>query len=296
MVASTGARLTSLTVMTTTSLSASEPSEAINVTLKAPDCVKLGVQVKVPVPLRLLTKLAPEGTPTALIVGVVPSGSVAVSLNVRSTPSLTFFGPMVASTGARLTLLTVMTTTSLSASEPSEAINVTLKAPDCVKFGVHVKVPVPLRLLTKLAPEGTPTALIVGVVPSGSVAVSLNVRSTPSLTLFAPIVARIGARFTLLTVIATTSLSARAPSDAMTVTLKTPLCVKSGLKLKVPVPLPLFVNVALVGTLSALRVGIVPSASEAEATKLRFAPSLTLLGPIVARTGALPARAKLTTK
>ena len=140
--------MTLFTVIATTSESANAPSEAMNVTLKTPDWVKFGVQVNVPVPFRLLTNVAPEGTPTALIVGVVASGSVAESLKVSNTPSLTLFAPIAASTGARLTLLTVIATISESASVPSEAIKVTLYTPDCVKLGVQLNVPVPLPLLT----------------------------------------------------------------------------------------------------------------------------------------------------
>ena len=62
-------------------------------------CVKLGVKLKVPVPLPLLTKVALVGRFTALIVGNVPSGSVAESLKFSVKPSVTDFAPIAASTG-----------------------------------------------------------------------------------------------------------------------------------------------------------------------------------------------------
>ena len=64
-----------------------------------------------------------------------------------------------------------------------------------------------------------------------------------------------------------------------------PACVNVGVQLNVPVPLPLFINVAPVGRVDVVRLGVVPSASVALILKLRLMPSVTDLAPIVARTG-----------
>ena len=56
---------------------------------------------------------------------------------------------------------------------------------------------------------------------------------------------------------------------ARKVTLYVPACVNVGVQLNVPVPLPLLVNVAPVGRVEVVKVGIVPSGSVAETPKLR---------------------------
>ncbi|SYZ71802.1 hypothetical protein TRIP_C10001 [Candidatus Zixiibacteriota bacterium] len=65
----------------------------------------------------------------------------------------------------------------------------------------------------KLAPVGRVEVVNDGVVPSGSVADMPKVKSEFSLTDCAPIVAKTGAWFTLLTVIATISESTAAESS-----------------------------------------------------------------------------------
>ena len=56
--------------------------------------------VNVPVPLRLSIKLASSGSPLTLSIGVVPSGSLAVTVMESVDPSLTFLSPIGASSGA----------------------------------------------------------------------------------------------------------------------------------------------------------------------------------------------------
>ena len=82
--------------------------------------------MKVPVPLALSTNVAVAGKLTADKVGVVASGSEAAALKLRLTPSFTDLGPIAASTGRWFALLTVITTSSESASDPSLAMKVTL--------------------------------------------------------------------------------------------------------------------------------------------------------------------------
>ena len=113
----------------------------------------------------------------------------------------------------------------------------------------------------------------------------------PSVTDLAPIVLKTGAWLPdSVTVMVTTSLSVRAPSEARKVTLKLPAWVKSGVQSNVAVPLPLSVKVAPVGSTELLKLGVVPSGSAAETEKLRLAPSLTNFAPMAASTGVwLPA-------
>ncbi|PKK83959.1 MAG: hypothetical protein CVT49_05905 [candidate division Zixibacteria bacterium HGW-Zixibacteria-1] len=79
----------------------------------------MGVQSKVSVPVPVLVKVAPVGSAEVVIIGVVPSASVAETLKFRLTPSLMFFAPIAARTGVRLTWLTVIDTTSESTDEES---------------------------------------------------------------------------------------------------------------------------------------------------------------------------------
>src|SRR3989304_5166112 len=96
-----------------------------------------------------------------------------------------------------------------------------------------------------------------------------------------------GERLTLFTVMATTSVSAPPNvSEAMKVTLKTPPCVKSGEKVKLPAALAESTKLELVGLLTTVRDGIVPSGSVAENLNCKVCPSFTDLGPIEAKAGA----------
>ena len=115
--------------------------------------MKFGLQLKVPVPLALSTKVAPVGKPAADSEGIVASGSLAETLKFRLTFSVVdresdgivssgsvadivklrfifsvvLLGPIVARIGAWLPdSETVISTISLSIKTPSEAVNVTL--------------------------------------------------------------------------------------------------------------------------------------------------------------------------
>ena len=59
-----------------------------------------------------------------------------------------------------------------------------------------------------------------------------------------------------------------------------------GVQLKLPVPLPLLVNVAPEGSVDVVRLGMVPSGSVAETPKARSTPSVVLFGPMSVSTGA----------
>ena len=76
-------------------------------------------------------------------------------------------------------------------------------------------VPVPSKLSVNVAFDGRFSADRIRLSRSKSLAVTGTFRFCPSATDWLPIVANTGARFTWLTVIATSSVSARAPSDAM---------------------------------------------------------------------------------
>src|SRR3990172_5175727 len=170
----TGGRFTLFTVIVTTSESAKEPSEAMNVTLYVPAWTNDGVQLNRPRLFKESTKVAPEGRLSADRTGVLRSGSLELMLKPNNWFSLVLRAPMAFSTGARFTLFTVMTTTSLSAKVASLAINVTLYVPAWVNDGVQVKRPLPFRESTKTAPAGRLTALKEGTVKSGAVALMLK--------------------------------------------------------------------------------------------------------------------------
>src|SRR3989339_2252465 len=86
-----------------------------------------------------------------------------------------------------------------------------------------------------------------------------------------------------LTVIATVSESVRRPSDTVKVTLYVPACVDVGVQLKILVA---GVNVAPLGRFVAEYVSVLPFASVADIVNCNAAPSLTVLLPIAASTGA----------
>src|SRR3989337_514388 len=96
-----------------------------------------------------------------------------------------------------------------------------------------------------------------------------------------------GDLLTLFTVIATTSLSAPADVyEAMKVTLKGPDCVKSGLNVSEPAPLPESTKVLLVGAFRLVKIILSASKSVACTRNCMLCPSLTDLGPIESKTGA----------
>ena len=66
--------------------------------------------------------------------------------------------------------------------------------------------------------------------------------------------------------------------------------MKSGVQSKTAVPSALSVKVAPVGRAEVVKLGVVPSGSEAEILKLRFIPSSVDWAPIAASSGSwLPA-------
>ena len=108
------------------------------------------------------------------------SGSTADALKLSSIPSVVDLEPIAASIGRWLPAsLTVIVTTSLSTNAPSEAKKVTLYAPFCVKPGVQSNVPVPSKLSVKDAPVGSNDVEKLGVVASGSEALTVKVTGRP---------------------------------------------------------------------------------------------------------------------
>ena len=84
--------------------------------------MKSGVQSKLPVPSVLSVKVAPLGRAEVDRAGIVLSGSEAETEKLRLTPSVVPLEPMAARSGAWLPAsVTVITTASLSVSEPSVA-------------------------------------------------------------------------------------------------------------------------------------------------------------------------------
>ena len=83
--------------------------------LYIPAWIKLGVQLKLPVPLPLSINVAPLGSDDVVKVGVVASGSVAETENARFIFSVVDCAPIAVSTGDWLPAsLIVMETISLS--------------------------------------------------------------------------------------------------------------------------------------------------------------------------------------
>jgi len=84
--------------------------------------VKSGDQSKVPVPSPLSAKATPVGSVPVFKDGMVASGSLAETSKFKFVPSVVLRGPIAARMGAWLPdSFTVIVTTSLSRSDPSEA-------------------------------------------------------------------------------------------------------------------------------------------------------------------------------
>ena len=175
------------------------PSLARKVTAVLPTGPAFGHE-NVPIPFPLSIKLAVAGRPVADNVSV-PLGcpsSLAMTVNVRLLPKVTVLFPIGASTGALLTGGTIPTTVMLIVSAslrlPSLALKVVIVLPTGLAFGQE-KVPIPLPLSIKLAPSGKLLAVRVSV-PFGwpsSLALTVNVRSFPRVTVLLPIGASTGA-------------------------------------------------------------------------------------------------------
>ena len=83
----------------------------------------------VPVPSKLSVNVAFAGRFSALRIRLSRSGSLALTGTFRFWPSATDCGPMAASVGVRLISLTVIATSSVSASAPSLTMTRTLYKP-----------------------------------------------------------------------------------------------------------------------------------------------------------------------
>src|SRR6185369_874887 len=169
-----------------------------------------------------------------------PSMSDAETVTVRSEFSLTEAVAGAVTVGARSTLFTVIAVEA----EPERAfvaVNVAAKLPACVKVGVQDNVPLVLPApAANVAPAVTAVPVAVSEViawASGSFAVTLTVRSEFSFTEAVAGAVTVGARSTLLTVIAVDAEPDRT-FVAVNVTAKLPDCVNVGVQLSVPLVLP----------------------------------------------------------
>src|SRR6185436_12819285 len=169
-----------------------------------------------------------------------PSGSFAETVNESATPTVPFCVAGAVTVGGRSTLFTVIAVDA----EPERAfvaVNVAAKLPDCVNVGVQLNVPLVLPApAANVAPAVTAVPVAVNEVmasPSGSFAVTLTVRSEFSLTEAVAGAVTVGARSTLLTVIAVDAEPERA-FVAVNVAAKLPDCVNVGVQLSVPLVLP----------------------------------------------------------
>ena len=90
--------------------------------------------------------------------------------------------------------------------------------------------------------------------PSASLAETLKFKLMPSVVVREPIVVSMGGWLPAsLTVMVTRSVSTKAPSVALNVTLYVPDCVNVGVQLNVPVPSPLSTNVTSAGSAAPAR-------------------------------------------
>jgi hypothetical protein len=218
--------------------------------------VKPGVQLNVPdVFPAPAVNVAPEGRGAAVNVEIVSaSGSVAVTVNVRSAFSATVRVAGAVTAGARSTLFTVIAVEAFPLSA-FEAVNVTLYVPACVKPGVQLNVPdVFDPFFVNVAPEGSGAAVrFVIALPSGSEAVTVNESSTPSFTDCVAGAVTTGGRSVAEIVIAVAAVPVNA-FVAVNVTLYVPAWPLDGVQLNVPDVFPaFFVNVAPEGSGAAVR-------------------------------------------
>ena len=88
--------------------------------------------------------------------------------------------------------------------------------PACAEEGVHENCRV---LALNVAPLGSPLAEYVSASPSGSLPEIVKLSVEFEFTDLLPIAVRVGARFTLLTVMVMVVLAVRLPSETVSVTL-----------------------------------------------------------------------------
>jgi hypothetical protein len=175
----TGARSPFVTVRVV----AAEPEsafEAVKVSVYVPTCRFDAVHAKVPDVLP-----APAVNVLPVVAGLLdsvseviacPSGSEAVTVTVPATLLAKLAVGGAETTGARSTLFTV----TVVAAEPERAfcaVTVTVYVPDCVKLGVHEKVPDVLpapgvNVLPVVAGEEAAVNVVIAW-PSGSAAVTV---------------------------------------------------------------------------------------------------------------------------
>ena len=134
---------------------------AVNVTLKRPAWVNVGVQLNVPeVKDAFAENVAPVGSGAAANdVIASPFPSAADTVKLRGAPTLPACVGGAVTTGARSILFTVMPVVAEPLSAFA-AVNTTLKRPDCVGLGVQLNVPeVKVAFAENVAPAGSGAAV-----------------------------------------------------------------------------------------------------------------------------------------
>ena len=139
--------------------------------------MNVGVHEKVPLVLpapavKVLPVVAGEEAAVNVVIAC-PSGSAAVTLTVPATLLAKLAVAGAVTTGARSTLLTV-TVVDAEPLSAFVAVTVSVLVPDCVKLGVHEKVPLVLpapavNVLPVVAGEEAAVSDVIGS-PSGSAA------------------------------------------------------------------------------------------------------------------------------
>jgi hypothetical protein len=210
--------------------------------------VKLGVQLNVPdvfpaPAVNVLPVVAGEEAAVNVVIAW-PSGSVAVTEKLRRAPSFTVCVAGAVTTGARSTLFTVIVVDAEpdAAGVVVDAVNVTVYVPACVKVGVQLNVPdvfvaFAVNVLPVVAGELAAVKDVI-VLPSGSLAVTVNVRRTPSFTVCVAGAVTTGARSAASFTVITVDAVPVSPFDAVNVTVYVPACVSVGVHENVPLVLP----------------------------------------------------------
>ena len=166
-------------------LSSRPPSPAINSSEYSQSSAPPVGHVKPPEPSPLSVKLARRGRSPAERVGVVPLRSLAMTVKDIVSPPVTVNSE---ADNTRITggtapaSSTVITTFSVSDRVASSATNEIANAPTCCEPPAQLKLPVPSPLSTNVAPLGRFSARIDGVVPLGSIAVTVKATSFPATT------------------------------------------------------------------------------------------------------------------
>src|SRR5437899_1271467 len=282
--------------MVSLSLAGGEPLSVTRITTEfvLGPCASVGVQVNTPL-VELID--APPGAPGSsekvnICAGM--SEPLALTVKVRSDPSVIVLFPIDVRTGAELVSVTIIVIVSKSprAGEPlsvTRTVTVLVLGP-CASVGVHVKTPL-LELI--VAPVGAPASkekvkICAGM--SGSVALAAKVRRVFSFTDCDPIGASTGALLTSLTTIVIVSKSLNAGEPLSVTRTVTELVLgpwaSVGVHVNTPEPGLIDAPAGAPGSSEKIKLCAGMSGSVADAVNVSKVPSFTFRLPIGFKVGA----------